>query len=55
MTVKIIIEPLQSQPLYQRFIEKANELKALGMSQREIAQAIGISRRTVRNACKSRQ
>jgi len=50
--VKIIIEPLQQTPLYQKLANKVEELSLLGMSSREIAKSLNISRKTVRNAYK---
>ncbi len=50
--VKIIIEPLQRTPLYQRVAKKVEELSLLGMSSRKIAKSLNINRKTVRNAYK---
>ena len=50
--VKIIIQPLQRIPLYQRLAKKVEELLLLGMSFRAIARSLGINKRTVMRAYK---
>jgi len=52
VSVKIIIQPLQRTPLYQKVAKKVEELSLLGMSNREIAKSLNIGRNTVRNAYK---
>ena len=47
---KIIIEPLMQPVLYQKFSQKAKELYALGMSYREIAKQLKISKKTAKFA-----
>lgn len=50
--VKIMIEPLQRTPLYQKLAQKIEELNLLGMSSREIAKSLNINIKTVRKAYK---
>ncbi len=45
--VKIIIQPLQRTPLYQKLAKKVEELLLLGMSFRAIGRSLGVSKRTV--------
>ena len=50
--VKIIIQPLQRIPLYQKLTKKITELRLLGMPYKEIAKSLNVSKRTVSRACK---
>ena len=50
--VKIVIEPLQRTPLYQKFAQKIEELYLLGMSLRTIAKNLKVNRKTVLRALK---
>ena len=49
---KIIIQSLQRTYLYQRFAQKATELRLLGMSFEQIAKVLNITKKTARNAYK---
>ncbi len=49
---KIIIQPFQRIPLYQKLSKKVTELRLLGMLHKEIAKSLNISKRTVTKACK---
>ena len=44
---KIIIQPLQRTPLYQKLAKKVIELRLLGMPNKEIAKNLKTSKRTV--------
>ncbi len=50
--VKIIIQPLQRTPLYQKLAKKVEELLLLGMSFRAIGRSLGVNKRTVMRAYK---
>jgi len=52
--VKIVIEPLQRTPLYQKLAQKIEELYLLKMSLRAIAKTLKVNRRTVIRALKYR-
>jgi len=52
ISAKIIIQPLQRTPLYQRLAKKITELRLLGMPRKDIAKSLNISRGTITNACK---
>jgi len=43
---KIIIQPLEQIPLYQKLAQKVKELHLLGMSYREIARTLNINKKT---------
>jgi len=51
--IKIIIEQLQRTYLYQKYTQKATELRLLGISFNQIAKILNITKRTAINACKS--
>jgi len=53
--VKIIIQPLQRGPLYQKLAKKAEELALLGMSLRSIAKTLKISKKMTTNAYRYRK
>ena len=50
--VHIKILPVQQPPLYQKFSQKAIELRVLGMTYKEIAASLKISEKTAKRACK---
>jgi len=50
ITTKIILQPNQRTPLYQKYAQKIRELSLLGMSLREIGLSLNISKKTVTNA-----
>lgn len=50
--VKIIIEPTEQTPLYQKLASKIEELYLLDMSLRAIAKSLKINRKTVLRALK---
>lgn len=50
--VKIVIEPTEQTPLYQKLASKIEELYLLGMSLRAIAKNLKINRKTVLRALK---
>jgi len=50
--VKIIIEPLQRTPLYQKLSKKITELRLLGMPCKDITKGLNISKGTVTKAYK---
>jgi len=50
VSVKIIIQPLQRIPLYQKLAKKVEELLLLGMSFRAIGRSLGVNKRTVMRA-----
>jgi len=50
ISIKIVIEPLQHTPLYQKLASKVEELYLLGMSLRAIAKSLKVNRRTVLRA-----
>ena len=52
ITVKIILQPDQRTPLYQKYSQKIKELSLLGMSLRAIAKNLKISKKTVMNGLK---
>ena len=43
---KIIIQPLEQIPLYQKLAQKVKELRLLGMTYKEIAKALNINKKT---------
>ena len=47
ITANIIIQPLPQTPLYQKLAKKITELRLLGMPNKEIAENLKISKRTV--------
>ena len=49
---QIKIYPVRRVYLYQKFSQKAKELRLLGMSYQQIAKSLNISKKTVINACK---
>jgi len=49
---KIIIQPLQRTPLYQKLAKKITELRLLGMPCKDIAKSLNIAKNTVIRACK---
>jgi len=49
---KIIIQPFEQIPLYQKLAQKVQELHLLGMPYRAIARALNIDKKTVMKACK---
>ena len=51
ITAKIIIQPLQRTPLYQRLAKKITELRLLGMPRKDITKSLNISKGTVTKAC----
>jgi len=50
ITAKIIIQPLERIPLYQKIAQKVAELRLLGMPHKKIAESLGISERTSKKA-----
>ena len=52
ITVKIIIQPLERIPLYQKISKKVAELHFLGMPCKDIAKSLNISKGTVTKAYK---
>ena len=50
--VKIIIQPLQRTPLYQKLSKKITELRMLGMPCKDITKSLNISKGTVTKAYK---
>jgi len=50
IAIKIIIQPDQRTPLYQKYSEKVKELSVLGMSLRAIGKSLKVSKRTVTKA-----
>ena len=52
ITVQIKICPARRVYLYQKFSQKAKELRLLGMSYEQIAKSLNISKKTAINACK---
>ncbi len=50
--VKIIIQPLDRIPLYQKLAQKVKELRLLGMTYRETAKALNIDKKTDVKACR---
>jgi len=51
ITAQIKICPVRHTYLYQKFSQKAKELRLLGMSFEQIAKSLNISKKTVINAC----
>ena len=49
---QIKIYPVRRVYMYQKFSQKAKELRLLGMSYEQIAKSLNISKKTVINACK---
>ncbi len=49
---KIIIQPLQRTPLYQKLAKKVEELLLLGMAFRAIGRSLGVNKKTVMRAYK---
>jgi len=47
---KIIIQPLERIPLYQKMAKKVQELHLLGMTLKKIASSLDISMNTVKKA-----
>ena len=47
ITARIIIQPVQRTPLYQKLAQKVTELRLLGMPNKEIAENLKTSKRTV--------
>ena len=52
ITAQIKICPVQRVYLYQKYSQKAKELRLLGMSYEQIAKSLNISKKTAINACK---
>lgn len=52
ISAKIIIQPLERIPLYQKIAKKVAELRLLGMPHKEIAKSLDIAKNTVIKACK---
>jgi len=52
ITSQIKICPVRRVYLYQKYSQKAKELRLLGMSYQQIAKSLNISKKTVINACK---
>lgn len=52
ISAKIIIQPLQRTPLYQRLAKKITELRLLGMPCKDITKSLNISKGTVTKAYK---
>jgi hypothetical protein len=52
ITARIKIYPVRRVYLYQKFSQKAKELRLLGMSYEQIAKSLNISKKTAINACK---
>ncbi|MCK5491914.1 MAG: hypothetical protein KAJ14_02250, partial [Candidatus Omnitrophica bacterium] len=50
MPVKIVIDPTENIPLYQKLAPKITELYLLGMSLRAISRSLAVNRRTVLRA-----
>ena len=50
--VKIIIQPLERIPLYQKLAQKVKELHLLGMTYRKIAKDLNLDKKTAIKACK---
>ena len=48
--LKIIIQPLQRIPLYQKLAKKVAELHTLGMPLKKIALALHVSLQTIKRA-----
>jgi len=53
--VKIIIQPLQRTPLYQKLAQKIEELSLLGMSVRAISKALKVNKSTIKRAYRYRR
>jgi len=51
ITAQIKIKPVRRVYLYQKYSQKAKELRLLGMSYQQIAKSLNISKKTVINAC----
>lgn len=49
---KIIIQPLERIPLYQKLSQKVKELHLLGLTYKEIAKTLSINKKTAIKACK---
>ena len=52
ITAQIKICPVRRAYMYQKFSQKAKELRLLGMSYEQIAKSLNISKKTAINACK---
>ena len=52
---QIKICPVHHTYLYQKFSQKAKELRLLGMSYEQIAKSLNVSKKTAINACKKRK
>ena len=55
ITARIKILPVQLPYIYQKLSQKATELRLLGMTYQQIAQALKVNKGTVRKACMLRQ
>ena len=55
ITVQIKIYPVRRVYLYQKYSQKAKELRLLGMSYEQIAKSLNISKKTVINAYKHKK
>jgi len=49
---KIIIQPLERIPLYQKLAQKVKELRLLSMPYKEIVKALNINKKTAVKACR---
>lgn len=52
ITALIKICPIRHVYLYQKYSQKAKELRLLGMSYEQIAKNLNVSKKTAINACK---
>jgi hypothetical protein len=52
ITAQIKINPVRRVYMYQKFSQKAKELRLLGMSYEQIAKSLNISKKTAINTCK---
>jgi len=52
ITAQIKIYPVRRAYMYQKFSQRAKELRLLGMSYQEIAKSLDISKKTAINAYK---
>jgi DNA-binding CsgD family transcriptional regulator len=55
ITARIKIFPVRRAYMYQKFSQRAKELRLLGMSYQEIAKSLDISKKTVINAYKHKK
>jgi DNA-binding CsgD family transcriptional regulator len=55
ITAQIKIYPVRRAYMYQKFSQRAKELRLLGMSYQEIAKSLDTSKKTVINAYKHKK